>query len=180
MLIVSWTRFRQIFNISANKSCRLGIKFAFKSFAPAKEKYESYYEPKRSASVYVNDVLIGCIGEIKYGVLSKLKLPRGVAAFEISLDQLIKFTTLKKSIAEISDYPTVSRDITIVTDEPYETVFNKLQEKLEKRDLVFSIKPTSIYQAEGAPSLSFHLEFSDRTKTLDAAEIQDIMSDLEN
>ena len=67
-----------------------------------------------------------------------------------------------------------------MTDKPYETVFNKLQEKLEKRDLVFSIKPTSIYQAEGAPSLSFHLEFADRTKTLDAAEIQDIMSDLEN
>lgn len=161
---------------------KLGIKLSFKPFTPAKEKYEAYYEPKRSASVYVGDELVGCIGEIKYSALAKLKLPRGVAAFEVSLDKLVNFATLKKSAAEISDYPTVSRDITIVTAEPYETVFEKLESKLEKHNLVFSINPTSIYQAEGAdkPSLSFHLEFAAKDKTLESAEIQAVMNDLEN
>ena len=57
----------------------------------------------------------------------------------------------------------------------------KLEDKLVKRDLVYSIEPTSIYQADEKvnPSLSFHLEFADRTKTLEAAEIQAIMDELE-
>jgi phenylalanyl-tRNA synthetase beta chain len=160
---------------------KLGIKLAFKAYRPAKEGYEAYYEPKRSAGVYIEETLIGVIGEIKLGALSKLKLPRGVAAFEISLDQLVKFATVKKVASEISEFPTVSRDITITTSDSYETVFKKLEDKLAKRDLVYSIEPTSIYQADEKvnPSLSFHLEFADRTKTLEAAEIQAIMDELE-
>lgn len=157
---------------------KLGIKFEFKKFVPVPK--EAFYEPKRSASIYIGDKIVGCIGEMKYSVLNKFKLPRGVAAFEISLEALTEFATLKKSAPEISDYPTVSRDITITTDEPYEEIFEKLQAKLTARDLVFKITPTSIYQADGkAPSLSFHLDFADKNKTLDASEILDIMSELE-
>ncbi len=157
---------------------KLGIKFSFKKFVPVPK--EAFYEPKRSASIYIGDKIVGCIGEMKYGVLNKFKLPRGVAAFEISLEALTEFATLKKSAPEISDYPTVSRDITIATDKPYEEIFEKLQAKLAARDLVFKIVPTSIYQADGkAPSLSFHLDFADKNKTLESAEILDIMSELE-
>ncbi|MGF2565404.1 hypothetical protein ACQUWZ_26265, partial [Ralstonia pseudosolanacearum] len=142
---------------------------------------EAFYEPKRSASIYIGDTIVGCIGEIKNSVLNKLKLPRGVAAFEISLEALTEFATLKKAAPEISDYPTVSRDITVITDAPYESIFEKLQDKLESHDLVFKLVPTSIYQAEGAakPSLSFHLEFADKNKTLESAEILAIMDELE-
>lgn len=157
---------------------KLGIKFEFKKFVPVPK--EAFYEPKRSASIYIGDKIVGCIGEMKYSVLNKFKLPRGVAAFEISLEALTEFATLKKSAPEISDYPTVSRDITITTDKPYEEIFEKLQAKLAARDLVFKITPISIYQADGkAPSLSFHLDFADKNKTLDASEILDIMSELE-
>ena len=160
-------------------SKKLGITLSFKKFVPVSK--EAFYEPKRSASIYIGDKIVGCIGEIKYSVLNKLKLPRGIAAFEISLEALAEFTTLKKTASEISDYPTVSRDITIVTDAPYETVLEKLQTKLQARDLVFKLTPTSIYQAEGAdkPSLSFHLEFADKNKTLESAEILAIMDELE-
>ena len=157
---------------------KLGINLTFKKFVPVPK--EAFYEPKRSASIYIGDKIVGCIGEMKYGVLNKFKLPRGVAAFEISLEALTEFATLKKSAPEISDYPTVSRDITITTDKPYEEIFEKLQAKLAAKDLVFKIVPTSIYQADGnAPSLSFHLDFADKNKTLESAEILDIMSDLE-
>ena len=157
---------------------KLGIKFSFKKFVPVPK--EAFYEPKRSASIYIGDKIVGCIGEMKYSVLNKFKLPRGVAAFEISLEALTEFATLKKSAPEISEYPTVSRDITITTDKPYEEIFEKLQAKLADRDLVFKIVPTSIYQADGkAPSLSFHLDFADKNKTLESAEILDIMSELE-
>ena len=158
---------------------KLGITLSFKKFVPVPK--EAFYEPKRSASIYIGDTIVGCIGEIKNSVLNKLKLPRGVAAFEISLEALTEFATLKKAAPEISDYPTVSRDITVITDAPYESIFEKLQDKLESHDLVFKLVPTSIYQAEGAakPSLSFHLEFADKNKTLESAEILAIMDELE-
>ena len=38
---------------------KLGIAIELKPFVGAKEKYEAYYEPKRSASVYINDELVG-------------------------------------------------------------------------------------------------------------------------
>ncbi len=160
---------------------KLGIAIELKSFAGAKEKYEAYYEPKRSASVYVNDELVGCIGEIKNSVLAKLKLPRGTAAFEISLDQIVKFATRKKAIAEISEFPSVSRDLTIKTDKAYAEIYAKIENVFAESGLFYSINPTSIYRGENDAknSISFHLEFSDKNKTLESSEIQAIMNELE-
>ncbi len=158
---------------------KLGLKLTFKKFEPA--KCEAYYEPKRSASVYVDDTLIGCIGEIKFSVLNKLKLPRGVAAFELSLDELVKLAAFKKASYEISDFPTVSRDLTITTNKPYAEIANKIEAKLAEKDLIFEVTPTSIYQPEDkdAKNISFHLSFADKNKTLESGEILDLMNELE-
>jgi len=158
---------------------KLGLKLTFKKFEPA--KCEAYFEPKRSASVYVDDTLIGCIGEIKFSVLNKLKLPRGVAAFEISLDELVKLATFKKASHEISDFPTVSRDLTIATSKPYEEIANKIKAKLAEKELIFEVTPTSIYQPEDkdTKNISFHLSFADKNKTLESGEILDLMNELE-
>jgi len=158
---------------------KLGLKLTFKKFEPA--KCEAYFEPKRSASVYIDDTLIGCIGEIKFSVLNKLKLPRGVAAFEISLDELVKLATFKKASHEISDFPTVSRDLTIATSKPYEEIANKIKAKLAEKELIFEVTPTSIYQPEDkdTKNISFHLSFADKNKTLESGEILDLMNELE-
>ena len=158
---------------------KLGLNLTFKKFEPA--KYAAYFEPKRSASIYVGDIMIGRIGEIKFSVLNKLKLPRGVAAFELSLDELVKLATFKKASHEISDFPTVSRDLTITTDKSYETIVNKIEAKLAEKDLIFEVTPTSIYQPEDktTKNISFHLSFADKNKTLESGEILDLMNELE-
>lgn len=158
---------------------KLGLKLSFKKFEPL--KCEAYYEPKRSAGVYVDETLVGCIGEIKFSVLNKLKLPRGVAAFEISLDELVKLASFKKVNREFSDFPTVSRDITITTAKSYEEIAKKIEEKLSEKELIFEITPTSIYQPEGKTekNISFHLSFADKNKTLESGEILELMTELE-
>ncbi len=160
---------------------KLGINFELKPFVPAKEKYEAYYEEKRSASVYVGDVLVGVIGEIKNSVAAKLKLPRGVAAFEISLDEVVKFATSKKNISSFSDFPSVSRDLTIKTDKTYAEIYGKIKDILEQTGLVYTVEPTSIYRGENDAknSISFHLTFADMNKTLESNEILALMNDLE-
>lgn len=158
---------------------KLGLTLSFKKFEPA--KHEAYFEPKRSAGVYIGENLVGCIGEIKFSVLNKLKLPRGVAAFEISLDELVKLASFKKVNREFSDFPTVSRDITITTAKSYEEIAKAIEEKLSQKELIFEITPTSIYQPEGKTekNISFHLSFADKNKTLESGEILELMNELE-
>lgn len=145
------------------------------------EKYEAYYEPKRSANIMVNGEKIGVIGEIKNSVANKLKLPFGVAAFEISLDLMLKNKSKKTVSAEISDFPMVSRDITIATKKQYAEIYNTIDKALSEKDLIYKILPVSIYQPEGKEekNLSFHLDFADRNKTLESNEIQSLMNELE-
>lgn len=158
---------------------KANVKFTLEKFTT--EKCEAYYEPKRSANIMVNGEKIGVIGEIKNSVANKLKLPFGVAAFEISLDLMLKNKSKKTVSAEISDFPMVSRDITIVTKKQYAEIYNAIDKALSEKDLIYKILPVSIYQPEGKEekSLSFHLEFADRTKTLESNEIQILMSELE-
>lgn len=159
---------------------KLNVKFTLQKFTT--EKIEAFYEPKRSADIVVNDVKIGCIGEIKRSIATKLKLPQGVAAFEISLEEILKnrLASVVKT-KETSDFPSVSRDITISTSKNYADIYNKIEEKLSKDGLVFEIKPVSIYQPEDKEekNISFHLDFADKNKTLSSAEILDLMNELE-
>ncbi len=158
---------------------KLGVEFKLEKFTT--EKHEAFYEPKRSANIMVAGTKIGCIGEIKNGIANKLKIPFGVAAFEISLEGLLKNESIKKVSAEISDFPTVSRDLTISTKKSYAEIFEKIDKNLAEKNLIYKIMPVSIYQPEGKEekNLSFHLEFADRNKTMESQEILDLMAELE-
>ena len=158
---------------------KVNVKFSLEKFTT--EKHEAYYEPKRSADIIVNGEKIGVIGEIKNSIANKMKLPFGVAAFEIDLNLMLKNATKKTVSAELSEFPMVSRDITIVTTKQYAKIYEAIDKVLNEKDLIYKILPVSIYQPEGKEekSLSFHLEFADRTKTLESNEIQTLMSELE-
>jgi phenylalanyl-tRNA synthetase beta chain len=159
----------------------LGIDFALASFE--KTETNTYYEPKRSATIKVGDQTIGFIGEIQGKVLRGFKLPRGVAAFELKLaDLLIDEKGVASRDYRISNYPSVSRDLTITVAPTvaYADIESKIRAVLD--GFIYKLRPTSIYQAEGSETknLSFHLEFAAPDKTLTKAEISDIMEKLES
>lgn len=152
----------------------LGFTISLRSFA--KTANEPYYEPKRSADIYINDDKIGTIGEIKASVARSLKLPLGTAALELKLEFLLNQNTHVFS-HKISAYPFVYRDVTITTGKPYAEIEQNIKNILDSAGLINEISPVSIYQPDGEvrQNISFHLKFSHPNKTLSSDEITEIM-----
>lgn len=147
-----------------------------------KNETNSYYEPKRSATIKAGDVVLGYIGEIQHKVLRGFKLPNGTAAFELSLKGLLGAEQgVNSKDFRSSDYPAVLRDITLTVDGSvkYADIESKLRAVLS--GYIYKLIPTSIYQAEGSETknLSFHIEFAAPDKTLTKDEISAIMEKLE-
>ena len=156
----------------------IGYDFILKPAKPSQD--EAYFEPKRSAYIYLNNIRIGIIGEIKNSVKAALKLPENTSAFELSLEPLIGLPPAKTAF-RISEFPSVSRDITIPSSDDYQAIHDKITNTLTKQNLIFTVSPVAIYQPadKARKNLTFHLEFAHPDKTLTAAEINDIMKQLE-
>lgn len=163
---------------------RLGIQAEFAPFVGAEDASNSYYEAKRSANIMANGRVLGYLGEVKTSVLRQFKLPAGVAIFELALDELLALDRQAQRSFRLSQYPFVSRDLTVTVPAAanYGDFAAKLKAVLQDAGLIFRLSPTSIYQGEDATTkhLSFHLEFAHPDKTLTKAEIQDIMKQAES
>ncbi|MBQ6394317.1 phenylalanine--tRNA ligase subunit beta [Candidatus Saccharibacteria bacterium] len=150
----------------------------------------SYYEPLRSAEVYVQNefnkpVRVGTVGEIRGAVRSKLKLPEKVAAFELDLGVLLVAPETARANVTISRFPYVERDLTIKLPKEHQFIdaSSIINEGLMGAgNMVYSIEPTSVYQAkenQDTTNYSFHLKFASLEKTLKNAEISAIMDSIE-
>lgn len=162
----------------------LGISYEIKPFLTAKDHANAYYEPKRSANIESKDgALIGHVGEIKQRISRAFKLPEKIAAFELDLVQLLCLAGDGAKVFRFSQFPAVARDLTLTL--PLEShageIEARIRDTLDQRQLVNKVECTSIYQADGAKTknASFHLSFARTDKTLEKAEIQDIMKALE-
>ena len=162
---------------------KMGISADVKPFLVAKDQTNAYYEPKRSANIECGGKLLGHLGEIKSSILRQMKLPLGTAAFEISLDEILAINRSSAKHFRLSQYPFVSRDVTlsVATDAAYGEFESKIDTIFKEAGLIYRIKPSSIYRAEGSEqkNLSFHLEFAHPDKTLAKNEIQAIMNQIE-
>lgn len=162
---------------------KMGISVDVKPFLVAKDQTNAYYEPKRSANIECGGKLLGHLGEIKSSILHQMKLPLGTAAFEISLDEILAINRNSTKHFRLSQYPFVSRDVTlsVATDAAYGEFESKIDTIFKEAGLIYRIKPSSIYRAEGSEqkNLSFHLEFAHPDKTLAKNEIQAIMNQIE-
>ncbi len=159
----------------------LGVAYEITEFASSDTN--AYYEPKRSATIKSGEKIIGYLGEIKQSIARSFKLPRGLAAFELDLRNLLANAVgASKRNYRTSDYPSVLRDltITVAADRKYAEIESQLRDALA--DYIYKISPSSIYQAPGqnTKNLSFHIEFAAPDKTLTKNEISAIMKKLES
>ena len=152
------------------------------------KKFENnipYLEPLHSADVVVSSAdqaLIVSLGEIKNSVLKRLKINATISIFELDLDDLLAtIPPVSATITKISKFPSVERDLTIkvANDVSYSDCIQKILSVFKARNLIINIKPTSIYQADkSTKNISFHLRFANSDKTLENAEISDIMNEI--
>lgn len=141
----------------------------------------AYYESLHAASLKY-----GHFGEIKAGVLKRLKIAQTVSAFEIDLDMLLAdIPEISAASFETSRFPSVARDITIKVsrETSFANVQNAIEQVLAQKSLIARVEAQSIYQGENNQAdknLSFKLSFASRDHTLSGAEISDIMNDIES
>ncbi len=162
----------------------LGIKnpeikaFAQKNNAP-------YFEPLHSAIISADNLNIP-LGEIKAPVLKRLKIGTTVSVFELDLDDLLAtIPPISATAAKLSKFPFVERDLTIkvVNDTKYADCVKEILSIFQAKNLIINLEPTSIYQADksadaSTKNISFHLRFASNDKTLENAEISDIMNEI--
>ncbi len=157
------------------------------SFAKgAKVKYvrsnEKCMHPTRSADIYVNDKLIGYVGQIHPLVLAKLDVDKQVYGAEISFDKLKSHFADKIMAKPISKYPSIERDIAIVTDN--KVLYSDVLDVITKfgGEYLANVKLFDIYQGaqigEGKKSLAFNLIFLSNERTLNVEEIDQTIKNI--
>ncbi|GHU09325.1 phenylalanine--tRNA ligase beta subunit [Alphaproteobacteria bacterium] len=153
----------------------LNVEFRFEHHKP--DAIDSLYEPKRSADVYVGDVQIGVIGEVRGAVVRNMKLPARTAAGEFDVDLLQKYQKLVVNLPTISRYPSVERDICFKVKQ--DVLFADLSDAIKNAlsDLNSTVVPIDIYQKDGesTKNITFRVSFSSSDKTLDKQDITEVV-----
>ncbi|MFH6996526.1 phenylalanine--tRNA ligase subunit beta [Flavobacterium sp. FlaQc-57] len=135
-----------------------------------------------TAITYNNDVLVE-MGVVKKSILKTFGIKQDVYFADFNWDLVLKIITGKIKYSEIPKYPEVRRDLALLIDKEttYESIFN-LAKQTEK-SLLKDINLFDVYEGEKLPEgkKSYALSFTiqDNTKTLTDAQIDKIMSKLQ-
>jgi phenylalanyl-tRNA synthetase beta chain len=131
----------------------LGVSLRYEALT-ATDATAAPFEPRRSAAIYdkASGEYLGVVGEYKKSVQKGFKLPEYTAGFEISPRALYD-AVLKVGIRyqALSRYPGTERDICFQTsaDISFQTIVTEAEAALSDTDLITSVEPLDIYQAEG-------------------------------
>ena len=151
----------------------LGYKNRY-SFVADNEKIAKEFHPGQSALISVNNDVVGSVGKVHP------TLANDVYVLEINLDKLLDKKVGKMKFKEISKFPSVNKDLSLVVDKNIEAQEIAKQIKKYAGSELVEIKPFDVYTGTGIPeskkSIAFNLVFSDKDKTLNDEEINEIMN----
>ena len=159
------------FDVKADlEACFHNTKLTFKN------SDSSTLHPGRSADVFLDERLVGWLGELNPRLCQKYQLPLAPVVFEMDTEPLLPVRIAK--CAEISKFPPVRRDIAVIVDD-----------KVSARDLITSLisaAPAVVREIVlfdnfrggkmpiGKKSLAFRIVITDTEKTLTEEEIEKI------
>ena len=137
-----------------------------------------YTKPGYSAQIFMNDELLGIIGELHPKVRSNYDLQQSAFIFELNFDKLISGIPRVKSAKPISKFPGTSRDISLIINKGVETQ-NILQcVKLFDEKWVENLHIFDIFEGDPIPagkkSLSFRVTYRSESETLEDDKINHI------
>lgn len=138
----------------------------------------SFLHPKRSATIYLNDIDVGFIGELHPDVAITYGLKPGVIVAELSLNPLFANAVHTPTFKGIPKYPAIARDLAIVVDRSLSSsAVTKIIEEVAG-DLLVDVNLFDVYQGEqimdNKKSLAYSLVFQSMSGTLLDDEIADL------
>lgn len=130
--------------------------------------------PGQAALISVNNDIVGVVGKL-HPEMSK----EGVFVMEINLDSLLAKRTGNMKYKEISKYPTIKKDLSIVVDNDITASDIAIQIKKAAGSLLLTSEVFDVYTGKGIPegkkSLAFSLTFGANDRTLKDEEINPIL-----
>ena len=159
------------FDVKADiEVCFYNAKLIFKKFD------STILHPGRSAGMFLDERLVGWLGELHPRLCQKYELHLAPIAFELDIDPLLPIAIAK--FVEISKFPPVRRDIAVIVDD-----------NVSAQDLIVSLNsaaPPVVREIAlfdhfrggnmppGKKSLAFRVVMNDTEKTLTEEEIEKI------
>ncbi|MCX8095256.1 MAG: phenylalanine--tRNA ligase subunit beta [Caldisericia bacterium] len=141
------------------------------------------FHPTRYGKIYVNNQIVGEIGEICDDLIEKLNINQRVYISIIELEKLKKYVSIKKDFKEITKFPSLTFDLSIII--PKDKKFNDLIKiiKEESGKILNRFSLFDIYEDEkiGIDNRSYaiNLVFSSSEKTLTDEDIKEIIEKIE-
>ena len=136
--------------------------------------------PGRSASIRIDGLPVGVIGELHPRWVQKYELVAAPVVFEIELPALLGLPF--PSYVEVSRFPAVVRDLALVL--PQQQALGPLLEALTALcpPIVRELKFFDLYQGKGLneneKSLAFRIVMQDTQRTLEDAEVETVVASL--
>ena len=139
-----------------------------------KDNMPEQLHPGQSAMISVNNDIVGLIGKVHPEITKE-----DVFVMEINLDKLLAKKTGKMKYKEISKYPTVKKDISILVDT--DITSNEIAVAIKKSagSLLLNTEVFDVYTGkgieEGKKSLAYSLTFGSNDRTLTDEEINKVL-----
>ena len=133
------------------------------------------FAPGRAAAVMVGDEVLGLVGEVDAGVLSRLGVSGTVAAFEIDLSSLLGAPRRDRRFVAPSRFPSSSVDLAFVVGEDLPAGQAEATLRRAAGEWCEEIRLFDVFRSgalgEGRKSLAFALRFRAPDRTLTDAEV---------
>ncbi len=154
----------------------------FAAFCYGKEiKYvrssEKFMHPTRSADIFVDGEKVGLIGQVHPDIVAACGADKAVFVGEIRIDILKKHFNGKITAKQVSKFPSVERDLAVITEEDVlcDDVVSVIKRNggkiLEKVSLFDVYRGNQV--AMGKKSMAFNLVFGSDDRTLNVKEVDD-------
>ena len=146
----------------------------------AAEKQNPSYHPGRCASITVDGVCVGVMGQVHPLVVKNYGMDCEVYCAELNLSALMELRLPEPAYTPLPKYPAVMRDLALVCDE--EVTVAQAEDVITGAagKLLRSVKLFDIYRGTGVPegkkSMAFSLELRSDERTLTDADSEGVMS----
>lgn len=136
------------------------------------------FHPNHSASVFIEGVKFGEIGEVHPQAMRELGVRGEIAAAELDPEVLRRYAQRVTTYNRISNQPALTRDLSIIVSE--ETPAAAIREKMlaDGGEFLRGVSLVDVFRGEavggeGKKSVTFTLEFRHPERTLGDAEVND-------
>jgi phenylalanyl-tRNA synthetase beta chain len=139
----------------------------------------SWLHPRSAATLEVRDgdgkaAALGVAGELHPRVASAFDLPRGVFAFELSFEALVRAASVVRGHADVARFPAVLRDLAVVVPDASEA--RAILDLVREEPLVEDVTLFDVYRGapipEGKKNLAMAIRYRASDRTLTDAEAE--------